>query len=136
MVESRDSQWRPSIVLALVLLGCAATSGCAISSRENRRTLNALDEHATPPSATARWAMAPLALPVSLGAVIGDMLLVHPICSIDDAWADTVDALWTSHGETKFRRAVLLPLATLATPIVFTGDLIARALFPISNHKP
>jgi len=112
------------------------SSGCAISSRENRRTLNALDEHATPSSAAARWVMAPVALPVSLLAVTGDMAIVHPLCSIDDAWADTVDALWTSHGETKFRRAVLLPLAALATPIVFTGDLIARSLFPLPKHEP
>lgn len=112
-----------------------ALSGCAVFERENRRTLNALDEHATPASAAARWALSPLALPLSLVAAIGDMVIVHPVCSIDDAWADTVDALWTSHGETKFRRAVMLPLATLATPVVFTGDLLARSLFPIDPNE-
>lgn len=117
---------------ALVAL---ALSGCAVFERENRRTLNALDAHATPASAGARWVIAPLALPASLVVAVGDMLIVHPVCSIDDAWADTVDALWTSHGETKFRRAVMLPLAALATPVVFTGDLLARSLFPIDPNE-
>ncbi len=120
-----------SSLAALLALGL---TGCAISESENRRTLNALDAHATPSSAAARWAVTPLALPVSLVAAVGDMVVVHPICSIDDAWADTVDALWTSRGETRFRRAVLLPLAAIATPFVFTGDLGARALFPIDPN--
>ena len=119
----------------LAALAALVVSGCAVSERENRRTLNALDAHATPASEAARWAISPLALPVSLVAVLGDIVIVHPVCSIDDAWADTVDALWTSHGETKFRRAVMLPLATLATPLVFTGDLGARALFPIGPNE-
>jgi hypothetical protein len=119
---------------SLSALLALAVPGCAISERENRRTLNALDEHATPASAAARWALSPLALPASLVAVAGDAMIVHPICSIDDAWADTVDALWTSHGETKFRRAVMLPLAAVATPFFFTGDVVARALFPIDAN--
>jgi hypothetical protein len=125
---------RLRVRVSLVALLALGITSCAISESENRRTLNALDAHATPSSAAARWAVAPLALPVSLVAAVGDMVVVHPVCSIDDAWADTVDALWTSHGETKFRRAVMLPLAAVATPIFFTGDLGARALFPIDPN--
>ena len=123
------------LVVRASLAALLALSGCAISESENRRTLNALDAHATPSSEVARWASSPLALPVSLVAAVGDMVIVHPICSIDDAWADTVDNLWTSHGETKFRRAVMLPLAAVATPFFFTGDLGARALFPIDPNR-
>lgn len=121
---------RPALAATLVL----ALSGCAVFEAKNRRTLNALDEHAAPPNAAARWALSPVALPVSFVAALADMVIVHPVCSIDDAWHDTVDWLWTSHGESKFRRAVLLPLSALATPFVFTGDLLARSVFPIPPH--
>jgi hypothetical protein len=117
----------------LALLALAA-SGCAIAERDNRRTLNALDEHATPASEPARWALAPLALPVSLVAAAGDMLIVHPVCSVDDAWADTVDVLWTSHGETRFRRVVMIPLAALTTPPFFAGNLLFRSLLPVDPN--
>ncbi len=117
-----------------VLLACLL-GGCAVFERENRRALNALDEHAAPANAAARWSLAPLALPVGVAAVTVDMLLVHPVCSIDDAWADTVDWLWTPRGESRFRRAVMLPLAAAATPVVFAGDLVARAAFPIDSHE-
>src|SRR5512139_3831993 len=117
---------RAAISLALAL----CVSGCAVFARENRRTLNALDEHATPRSAAARWALSPLALPVGLGALTLDMLVVQPVCSVDDAWDDTVEILWTPRGESRFRRAVMLPLATAATPLVFSGDLLGRSLLP------
>lgn len=122
---------RAAISAALVL----ALAGCAVFESENRRTLNALDEHAAPASAAGRWALAPVALPVSLVAALGDMVIVHPICSIDDAWGDTVDWLWTPRGESRFRRAVMLPLAALATPVLFVGDLAARSAFPIDPRK-
>jgi hypothetical protein len=112
-----------------------ALGGCAVFESENRRMLNALDRHVAPPNAAARWALSPLAMPLSLLAVTGDAVIVHPVCSIDDAWADTVDFLWTSHGESRFRRAMLTPLATLATPFAFVGDLGARILFPIDPNE-
>ena len=122
---------RAAISVGLLL----CLSGCAISERENRRTLNALDDQLTPRSDVARWALSPLALPVSLVAVTIDAVVVHPVCSIDDAWGDTVDWLWTPRGESRFRRTILLPLAAAATPFVFTGDLAARSLFPIDARK-
>lgn len=115
------------VTLALALL----LAGCAVFDRDNRRLLTALDEHATPPRAAARWALSPLAFPAGLAAVTLDMVVVQPVCSVDDAWADTVDWLWTSHGESRFRRAVMLPLAVAATPPVFAGDWLARSVFPI-----
>jgi hypothetical protein len=118
-----------SVVLALSL------GGCAVFESENRRTLNALDEHVTPQGAGARWALSPLALPLGFGALAADLLLVHPVCSVDDAWGDTVEWLWTPRGETRFRRAVMLPLVTVATPVVFGGDLAGRSVFPIDPRK-
>jgi hypothetical protein len=112
-----------------------------MSERDNRRTLNALDASLTPESAAARWAAAPVALPTGLVALAVDAVVVHPACSIDDAWGDTVEWLWTPDpDESRFRRAVLLPLVTLATPPVFVGDWLGRALFAIpprgADHEP
>jgi hypothetical protein len=118
-----------ALVLALSLPACAIFEG------ENRRTLNALDEHLAPQSTAARWALSPLALLLGFGALAGDLLLVHPVCSVDDAWGDTVEWLWTPRGETRFRRTVMLPLVTVATPLVFAGDLAGRSVFPIEPRK-
>ncbi|MGQ0553995.1 MAG: hypothetical protein ACT4PU_12350 [Planctomycetota bacterium] len=109
--------------------------GCAVFEEDYRRTLNALDESCIPASATMRWVAVPVTLPTGIVALVADMVLVHPACSVDDAWLDTVDALWTSRGQTRFRRAVLLPLVTIATPFVFVGDWLGRCLFPIDPHE-
>lgn len=119
-----------AVVLAALLL-----AGCSMSERANRRTLNALDEHVAPESDGARWAWAPVGLPMAFVAWGVDFLVVHPACSIDDAWGDTVEWLWTSHGETRFRRAVFIPLAALATPFVFVGDWVGRWILDIDPRE-
>jgi hypothetical protein len=107
-----------------------------MSRKDNRRTLNALDESWTPTSTTARVALAPVAFPAGLLALITDAVVVHPVCVLDDAWGDTVDWLWTPKpGESRFRRAVLTPLAALATPFVFVGDWLGRALLPLPPRQ-
>jgi hypothetical protein len=121
--------------LLLVCLACALVSGCAVTERANRRALNALDRHLTPPSALGRWAVAPGALPVSLVGLAADALVVHPLTVFDDAWRDTREWLWTpNRSESRFRRAVLFPLTVLATPVVYVGDWTARAVFAIDPH--
>jgi hypothetical protein len=64
-----------------------------------------------------------------------DLALVHPAASVDDAWLDTVDLLWRSKEESRFRRAMFVPLAALATPIVFVTDWSFRILFPIPERE-
>ncbi|MHC5210891.1 MAG: hypothetical protein ACYTG2_09260 [Planctomycetota bacterium] len=117
--------------MLLLVLGLVCLDGCAVSKRSNRRTLNALDAHATPASEGARWALAPVALPAGLIAGLADMLVVHPSTVFDDAWYDTVDLLWTSREESRFRRALFVPLAAVATPFVYVGDWLGRAIFAI-----
>jgi hypothetical protein len=124
---------RPQRWLAALLV--LALAGCAQVKEENRRTLNALDAAATPQSEAGRWALSPVALPVGIVALVTDMLVVHPACSLDDAWGDTVQLLWTPRDESRFRRAVLLPLVTLATPLVFAGDWVGRALLPLPPRE-
>ncbi len=118
-------QWSMLAVLAWVSVGCA------VFLPENRRTLNALDEHIAPTSTAGRWAAAPVTFPAGVVAFVLDVVVVHPATVIDDAWGDTVELLWEPRAETRFRRAVLLPLVTLATPLVFVGDFLGRAALAI-----
>lgn len=121
--------------VALLLLTSWVPGGCAVFEEENRHTLNAMDEHLTPESEAMRWTLAPLALPVGLVGATADIVLVHPARVIDDAWGDTTELLWTSRGESRFRRAVMLPLVTVATPFVFIGDWLWRAAFAVPPRE-
>lgn len=109
-------------------------AACAMANGDRRRVLNALDEHLTPASVTGRWLLSPVALPVGLVAGTADAVLVHPLSQLDDAWLDTVEVLWTSHGDSPLRRALLMPVAALSTPVVFAGDWVCRAVFDIDDH--
>lgn len=120
----------------LVLVLAAALAGCSMLDRDNRRTLNLLDEHLTPGSTGGRVALAPVAIPVGLVALATDAVVVHPVTAIDDAWGDTVDVLWTSRDESPLRRVVFTPLAALATPVVFACDWAWRCLWPIDPRPP
>lgn len=116
--------------LALAL----AVSACAVTDERNRTTLTLLDEHLAPTSTSGRVALFPVALPVGLVSYAVDSL-IHPFTVFDDAWGDTVDVLWTSRSESRFRRALMIPFAVLLTPVVFVGDWVGRSLFPIDPRE-
>ncbi len=121
------------IALALILVGFGSVGGgCVMLERGNRRVLNLLDENLAPKSSTGRWALAPLTLPTGCAALIVDATIVHPAATIDDAWGDTVELLWAPRGGSSLRTALLVPLAAIATPAVFLGDWLGRALFALS----
>lgn len=116
---------------ALLMLG-----GCAIFEPENRRLLELLDADLAPPPGAAAIALTPVTLPVGVVALAADMVVVHPVASIDDAWLDTRDVLWHSTDETSFRKVVMAPVSVLLTPVIFTGDWLGRSLFAIPARKP
>lgn len=117
----------------LLLLLVGTTAACSMMRTDNRRTLNALDAALTPASTTAKVALAPVALPVGLAAFAADLTVVHPVASIDDAWDDTADLLWTPRGESTLRKVLFVPVAALATPVVFAADWFGRWLLPIES---
>ena len=112
-----------------------ALTGCAIFEPDNRRTLNALDRHLTPSATLGRVALVPIGLPVGLVAGVADLCIVHPATVLDDAWGDTAELLWTPRTESRFRRALLMPLAALATPPVFLGDWLGRSIFALPPRE-
>src|SRR5262245_31079463 len=119
-----------SIAVLLLLLGAA----CSMFRTDNRRTLNLLDRELAPEDTAAKVALAPLTLPVGIAAFATDLAVVHPIATIDDAWNDTEELLWHSEDESALRRALVMPLAAVATPFVFAGDWFGRWLLPITSE--
>ena len=63
-----------------------------------------------------------MALALCTTAFAADLTVVHPVASIDDAWDDTADLLWTPRGESTLRKVLFVPVAALATPVVFAAD--------------
>lgn len=112
-------------------------SACSMCRESNRRTLDLLDRELTPESTAAKVALFPVALPGGLVAFAADLAVVHPAATVDDAWDDTEQLLWHPRDESSLRRVLFVPLAALATPLVFTGDWFGRWLLPIaSEEKP
>ena len=110
----------------LVVLTCSAS--CAMGNSERRRALNYLDANWIPSTATGRWLAAPIALPAGLAAGVTDAVVLHPLSQIDDSWSDTVSAVWDFSASTEFRTVLLVPLSTIATPVVFGGTWLFRSV--------
>lgn len=123
---------RPAL---LPLLLPALLAGCAVADADNRRTLTAMDAHLAPASTAARWAALPLTLPAGMLGLFTDAVVVHPCCVIDDAWGDTAEYLWRPREESRFRRAVMVPVRAAATPLVFAADWLTRAMFAVPPRK-
>lgn len=131
----RDTCPRRRKAGGLRLLALLPLAACSMMLTEHRRTLNLLDEELAPPSTAGKVALAPVALPVGLVAFAADLAVVHPVASVDDAWADTVDLLWRPRDETPLRKALFAPVAAVATPFVLVGDWAGRWLFPIASRS-
>jgi hypothetical protein len=115
--------------LSWLLVVCACFTSCALGNSERRRALNYLDANWAPSTATGRWLVAPVALPVGIVAGATDAIVLHPLSQIDDAWSDTVDVVWDFDDNTEFRTVLLVPLSAVATPIVFGVTWLFRSAF-------
>lgn len=120
----------------LVIGTTCLLGGCTVFSSSHRHTVDLLDENLTPGSRGARIALLPVAVPVGLMGLTVDAVVVNPVLAVDDAWQDTRALLWSAPDETSFRRAMFVPFAALATPVVFTGDWLWRSLWPLEPVKP
>jgi hypothetical protein len=115
------------------LLCCSALSGCAVLNRENRLTMNALDEamegSAITGSTTGKVMAAPIAFPVGVTAGVIDMALVTPARATVPAAKDTSSYLWENPQGSDLRQMMLLMPKVAATPIVFITDWAFRSVF-------
>ena len=120
--------------LSALALTCALlTGGCAMTERENRLTLNALDEalegSAITNSASGRIAAAPLAIPVGTMAGVVDMVVVTPARAVAPAWKDTNEMIWLNPRGSEMRQAMLFMPKVVATPLLFMGDWVGKSMF-------
>jgi hypothetical protein len=127
------------VIAARRLVVCAfafAGTACSVVDPAQRRTVDWCDAQLAPSSPAVQYALLPVAMPIGWLAYTTDAVLVNPVLAVDDAWSDTVELLWTANDESGLRRALFVPLAALATPVVFGGDWLARCLFPIGERRP
>jgi hypothetical protein len=124
------------VVRIALLLSIFMLTGCAMFNRDNTRALNFVEEHLVPSDPLPKKLSYPVTVPVSLAAVIFDMVLLHPISVIPDAAGDTRviwrDLPWREHYFTT--SASVLPRAAF-TPVLFIGDFLGRSLFDVSEKK-
>ena len=110
---------------AMMLAVLTAGSGCAFTNPDNMPLLTSLsaalddEEHSVPNTAALLVLGAP--------AAIVDIILIHPVCVIDDAWRDTVDVvgdMWKNPQGGITTQAFLFFPKVVATPFVGVGNFV------------
>ncbi|OPY11562.1 MAG: hypothetical protein A4E66_01330 [Syntrophus sp. PtaB.Bin001] len=122
------------LLIALLVLG-----GCAFKNRNNTPLLNLTEKHLVPKTQPAKAFSYPITIPLSFLAVMVDIVIIHPVMVTDDAARDAKDLLWTI-SESDWENRYLTTTAscvprTVATPIFFVGDWLARSLFDITGKS-
>lgn len=124
---------KPVALLMATLLCSLALSGCAVTSRENRLTLNSLDNalqgSVITGTTTGKVLAAPVAFPVGVTALAIDMALVTPVRATLPAAKDTGSYIWENPQGSDLRQMMMLLPKVAATPIVFTTDWAFRSVF-------
>ena len=115
--------------MALGLSVLSTCSGCAIFNKDNRRTLNLLDDKVQFESTAGKVVGAPLFIPIGLASGLADAVVVHPVVSLPEAYDDTSDVVWENPEGSDFRQAMIFIPKIAVTPLVFVGDWALRVLF-------
>ena len=112
--------------LLAMLLCTGALSACAVVNKENRLTMNSLDNavqgSVVTSTTTGKVLAAPLAFPVGVTAGIIDMTVVTPARATLPAAKDTNSYLWENPQGSDLRQMMLFIPKITATPIVFLTD--------------
>lgn len=120
-------------ILIATLLCSGAINGCAVMEKENRLTMNALDDavqgSAITSSTTGKVLAAPVAFPVGVTAGVIDMAVVTPARAAVPAAKDTNSYLWKNPQGSDLRQMMLLVPKVAATPVVFLTDWAFRTAF-------
>ena len=114
--------------------------GCGMLTRENRPTLNALDQTVEKTelakSPATQIALFPVALPVGVTAGAVDAFVFIPAFSAQKAFCDTASVVWENPQGSDFRQAMLIVPKVVITPVFFVGDWLATSLFYFGEIKP
>jgi hypothetical protein len=123
----------PYLTPLILIIGLSSISGCAMTQRENRLTLNALDravqDSVITESSTAKVVASPLALTAGVTAGVIDLAVVTPARASVPAAADTNSYLWKDPQGSDLRQMMLFVPKVVATPVVFLSDWACRSVF-------
>ena len=119
----------------IAVLGLACSS-CAFMNRWNRPLLNVHNEYMVPDSTAMRWVMSPVLVPTGLLAGVTDVVLVHPLSVMDDAWHQAASAAWRPTGGGYLTESAIFPLRVVATPPYWTLNWLSRSIFDIPRWPP
>ncbi|MEI1280454.1 hypothetical protein V6Z05_19130 [Leptospira venezuelensis] len=120
--------------ISIFLIFFFGFSNCAVFNRNNTPLVVKVEENLVPEETGYKILAAPVFISVGLVAGLLDLLIVHPIIRIPDAFRDTVNLLWTPRGNGYVTNMGFLPISIVMTPIVFTLDLFARSSFDINGN--
>jgi len=121
------------LFIAALALSC---SSCAFMNRRNLPLVNLYRKHMVPENSAVRWAMSPVLLPVGLLAGVTDVVLVHPVCVMDDAWFHTAATVWVPTKRGYVTESALFPLRAAATPPLWVSNWLSYTVFDIPRWPP
>ena len=121
--------------LLIAALGLACSS-CAFMNRQNLPLVNLHRKYLVPDNTAMQWAMSPALLPSGLVAGVADVVLVHPVSVMDDAWFQTASAVWEPAGRGYVTECALFPLRSVATPPFWALNWMSRSIFDIPRWPP
>ena len=116
----------------------ALLSACAWSNPDNRPVWNAFELHLVPQEGAEFYVSLPATVPLGVGAILADTLVVHPLQVVDDAARD-VAVLWDpdrlDFARAYFTQLAALPVRAASTPVAFCGSWLGRSVFDVSPHE-
>ena len=124
---------RRFLLIAVLGLTC---SSCAFMNRRNLPLVNLHRKYLVPENTTMQWVMSPVLLPTGLLAGVTDVVIVHPVSVMGDAWFQTTAAVWEPTERGYVTESALLPLRAVATPPLWTLNWVSRSIFDVSRWPP
>ena len=116
--------------MALLAWLCVQLSGCACTDRDHMATTNWVDRKIVPSNRAAQWAMTPLLVPLGVGTLALDNVLMTPVVHLPSAWYDA-DRFFRAEAGGYYTEMGVLPVRTALTPVVCVGSWLGRSFFAV-----
>ena len=117
-----------SVALAVVI--SIPISGCAVVKKKHRHVANLLDENLTPEDRASKVALAPIAIPVGLAALLVDGAAINPVLNLPKA-VDDAGNVFTKIDSAGPGEIVVFPMRVVTFVVFFVGSEVGRCALPI-----
>lgn len=115
----------------MFLLLVFLSSGCAVLGENNRYITKFLDEGAVPESVSAKVALAPVAVPVGLTALVVDGFIINPIVSLPKAFDEACSVFdFERIPSAGIGEVVVFPMRIVTFVAIFVGMEIWYCFIP------